>query len=165
MFLHVWWLCGFVSQASCCTSQTEAQRAICPHSGQLNGGSGSPKADTGGGGQAGTQTTKDGGRTGSQETKLQTRSGLLWFPELSFLLEVKKGGTAYNPKALKSAHRKCVWGGRQPNGLAHKGACCQAGGSGFDPSRPMWWKIKTSDHCQLSYPLIPMPVYTHKTTK
>lgn len=70
LFLHVWWLCGFVSQASCCTNQTEAQRAICPHSGQLNGGNGSPKADTGGGGQAGTQTTKDGGRTGSQETKL-----------------------------------------------------------------------------------------------
>lgn len=43
-----------------------------------------------------------------KKQNFQTRSGLLWFPELSFLLEVKGGGTAYNPKALKLAHRK--WG-------------------------------------------------------
>lgn len=31
LFLHVWYLCGFVSHASCCTSQTEGY----PHRSQL----------------------------------------------------------------------------------------------------------------------------------
>lgn len=88
-----------------------------------------------------------------KKQNLQKRSEQLWFPELSFLLEVKGGSTAYNPKALNLAHRSVgVGGGGQQNGLAHKGACCQAGWSEFDPSRPTGWKKRTSDYCQLSYP-------------
>lgn len=61
------------------------------------------------GGQA-HRLQKMAGELVVKKQNFQTRSGLLWFPELSFLLEVKGGGTAYNPKALKSAHRKCVGG-------------------------------------------------------
>lgn len=44
-----------------------------------------------------------------KKQNFQTRSGLLWLPGLSFLLEVQGSIIAYNPKALKSENRK--WGG------------------------------------------------------